>query len=74
MQDGIWARSTIEQLLSRQCQHSASGKGQTGAAAQARRQRGQFRPGLRVIAIDAEGSAGHVDRWLDHPTCAVIEG
>lgn len=74
MQDEIWARSTIEELLSRQVERTRPCEQATGAAAQERRQRGQFRPGLRVVNIDGTAGDRRVERWLDHPSGALIEG
>lgn len=74
MHDRIWARSTIEELLSRQVERTRSGDVATRAAVRDRQPQGQFRPGLRVVNIDDETRDGRVNRWLDHPAGAVIEG
>lgn len=70
----IWARTTVEQLMSRQfvrprhCDQFAT----SGAASQDRN-RGLFRPGLRVVDV-GRLTRPQVNRWLDQPAGALIEG
>jgi hypothetical protein len=70
----VWARSTVEELMSRQvtghkpCEADSS----RGTAARSR-DRGVFRPGLRVVAL-AEPAPGEMSGWLNHPAGVTIEG
>jgi hypothetical protein len=70
----IWARSTIEELMSRQvarrklCESEPS----RGTAARSR-DRGTFRPGLRVVAIE-ESARHQMSGWLDQFAGVTIEG
>ena len=77
MHDTIWARSTVEELLSRQfvrprpCNVHSSKRKTSGAIDRKRPEdAGLFRPGLRVVAIDGL----QIDRWLDDPVVVTIEG
>lgn len=71
MHDTIWAQSTVEELLSRQfvrprpCNVHSSARRTPPVV-----EKGVFRPGLRVVAIDGL----QIDRWLDDPMVVTIEG
>ena len=71
MHDTIWAQSTVEELLSRQFVRPSPCNAYVAARRAAKvAEKGLFRPGLRVVAIDAL----QVDRWLDDPVAVTIEG
>ena len=59
----IWARSTLEQLLTRQptCTHPQSERGQQKRP----EAHCAFRPGLHVVTIDDFTSESRSEQWLE---------
>lgn len=73
--DTIWAGTTLEQLLSRQVVPPRAWDALQANSPTARStDRGLFRPGLRVVAMEERTGRRDADRWLDHPAGALIEG
>lgn len=70
----IRSLSTAEELMTRQfvrpsyCERMSS----TGGAVRAR-ERGQFRPGLRIVELDEPADATDAGHWVDHPAGATID-
>lgn len=69
----IWARTTVEELMSRQLILPRPCVATLPGAAAQDRDGGLFRPGLRVVAIDGERGR-QIDRWRANPAGVLIEG